>query len=172
MHQPAARARNKVHPQSREHRMKYNGTIGPKLESLLKPDFFKGPATIDACEYRARFPDTPGTPERWGASPLTFLEGLPSPRGCLPRGLLGCSFWLNTMSSAWIDGRPICCWCGFRICTASKRCFGYLKAIWLGISGPNFDHFSTKLGPQTVLDRRGSSCSAGCTTNQPRRPIF
>ncbi len=38
--------------------------------------------------------------------------------------------------------------------------------------GPVFCRFSAKLGPQTPLDRRGSSCSAGCTKNQPRRPML
>ncbi len=37
---------------------------------------------------------------------------------------------------------------------------------------PVFGRFSAKLGPKTRLERRGSSCSAGCTTNQPRRPIL
>ncbi len=37
-----------------------------------------------------------------------------------------------------------------------------------------FGRFSAKLGPKTTLERRGSSCSAGCTKNQgapegPRR---
>ncbi len=32
--------------------------------------------------------------------------------------------------------------------------------------------FSAKLGPKTPLKRRGSSCSAGCSKNQPRRPIL
>ena len=49
---------------------------------------------------------------------------------------------------------------------------GYLKAVWPEISGPVFGRFSAKLGPKTPLDRRGSSCSAGCTKNQPRRPIL
>ncbi len=40
------------------------------------------------------------------------------------------------------------------------------------ISGSAFGRFSAKLGPKTPLDRRGSSCSAGCTKNQPRRPIL
>ncbi len=35
-----------------------------------------------------------------------------------------------------------------------------------------FGRFSAKLGPQTPLERRGSSCRAGCTKNQPRRPIL
>ncbi len=35
-----------------------------------------------------------------------------------------------------------------------------------------FGRFSAKLGPQTPLEQRGSSCSAGCTKNQPRRPIL
>ena len=35
-----------------------------------------------------------------------------------------------------------------------------------------FGRFSAKLGPKTPLERRGSSCSAGCTRNQPRRPIL
>ena len=35
-----------------------------------------------------------------------------------------------------------------------------------------FGRFSTKLGPKTLLERRGSSCNAGCTKNQPRRPIL
>jgi hypothetical protein len=33
-----------------------------------------------------------------------------------------------------------------------------------------FGRFSAELGPQTPLERRGSSCSAGRTKNQPRRP--
>ncbi len=37
---------------------------------------------------------------------------------------------------------------------------------------PVLGRFSAKLGPQTPLERRGSSCSAGCTKNQPRRPIL
>ncbi len=37
---------------------------------------------------------------------------------------------------------------------------------------PVFGRFSAKLGPRTPLERRGSSCSAGCTKNQPRRPIL
>ena len=47
---------------------------------------------------------------------------------------------------------------------------GHLKAVWPEMSGSVFD--SAKLGPKTLLDRRGSSCSAGCTTNQPRRTIL
>ncbi len=35
-----------------------------------------------------------------------------------------------------------------------------------------FGRFPAKLGPKTPLERRGSSCSAGCTKNQPRRPIL
>ncbi len=35
-----------------------------------------------------------------------------------------------------------------------------------------FGRFSAKLAPKTPLERRGSSCSAGCTKNQPRRPIL
>ncbi len=35
-----------------------------------------------------------------------------------------------------------------------------------------FGRFSAKVGPKTPLERRGSSCSAGCTKNQPRRPIL
>ncbi len=38
--------------------------------------------------------------------------------------------------------------------------------------GPFFGRFSAKLGPKTPLERRGSSCSAGWTKNQPRRPIL
>jgi hypothetical protein len=38
--------------------------------------------------------------------------------------------------------------------------------------GPVFGRFSVKLGPKTPLERRGSSCSAGCTKNQPPRPIL
>ena len=36
---------------------------------------------------------------------------------------------------------PICGWCGFRICSPTKRCFGYLKAIWPEISGPILANF-------------------------------
>ncbi len=36
----------------------------------------------------------------------------------------------------------------------------------------DFWRFSAKLGPKTPLERRGSSCSAGCTKNQPPRPIL
>ncbi len=32
--------------------------------------------------------------------------------------------------------------------------------------------FSAKLGPETPPDRRGSSCSAGCTTNLLRRQLL
>ncbi len=32
--------------------------------------------------------------------------------------------------------------------------------------------FSAKLGPKTFLERRGSSCSAGCTKNHPPRPFI
>ena len=35
-----------------------------------------------------------------------------------------------------------------------------------------FSRFMAKLGPETPLNRRGSSYSAGCTKNQPRRPIL
>ncbi len=49
---------------------------------------------------------------------------------------------------------------------------GYLKAVCPQIVGSVFGRFSAKLGPQTPLDRRGSSCSAGCTKNQPGRPIL
>ncbi len=49
---------------------------------------------------------------------------------------------------------------------------GYLKAVWPEISGSVFDPCSAKLGPKTLLDRRGSSCSAGCTKDQPRRTIL
>jgi hypothetical protein len=31
---------------------------------------------------------------------------------------------------------------------------------------------ATRMRPRTPLERRGSSCSAGCTKNQPRRPII
>ena len=34
-----------------------------------------------------------------------------------------------------------------------------------------FGRVSAKLGPETLLDRRGSSYSAGCDKNEPRRPI-
>ncbi len=34
---------------------------------------------------------------------------------------------------------------------------------------PVFGRFSATLGPKTPLERRGSSCSDGCTKNQPRR---
>ncbi len=37
---------------------------------------------------------------------------------------------------------------------------------------PVFGRFSAKLGPKTPLERRGSSCSAGCTKNLPPRPIL
>ncbi len=47
---------------------------------------------------------------------------------------------------------------------------GYLKAVWPEFFGSVFGRFSAKLGPQTPLERRGSSCSAGCTKNQPGRP--
>ncbi len=47
----------------------------------------------------------------------------------------------------------------------------YLKAVWPEIFGSVFGRFSDKLGPKTPLERRGSSCSAGCTKNQPGRPI-
>ena len=47
---------------------------------------------------------------------------------------------------------PICGWCGFRVvCPPRSRCFGYLKAIWPEISGPNFCQFSAKLGPPKSL---------------------
>ena len=49
---------------------------------------------------------------------------------------------------------------------------GYLKAVWPEISGSVFGRFSAKLGPQTPLERRVSSCSAGCTKNQPGTPIL
>jgi hypothetical protein len=49
---------------------------------------------------------------------------------------------------------------------------GYLKAVWPEIFGSVFGRFSAKLGPKTPLERRGSSCSAGCTKNQPGRPIL
>ncbi len=35
------------------------------------------------------------------------------------------------------------------------------------ILGLVFGRFSAKLGPKAPLERRGSSCSAGCTKNQP-----
>ena len=35
-----------------------------------------------------------------------------------------------------------------------------------------FGRLSAKLGPKTSLERRGSSCSADCTKNQPPRPIL
>jgi hypothetical protein len=44
---------------------------------------------------------------------------------------------------------------------------GHLKAVWPEIVGSVFGRFSAKLGPKTPLERRGSSCSAGCTRNQP-----
>ncbi len=37
---------------------------------------------------------------------------------------------------------------------------------------PVFGRFSANLGPKTPLERRGSSCSAGCTKSQPRTPIL
>ena len=41
-----------------------------------------------------------------------------------------------------------------------------LKAVWPELVGQVFGRCSAKLGPKTPLDRRGSSCSAGCTKNQ------
>ncbi len=49
---------------------------------------------------------------------------------------------------------------------------GCLKAVWPEFPGSVFGRFSAKLGPKTHLDRRGSSCSAGCTKNDPGRPIL
>ncbi len=49
---------------------------------------------------------------------------------------------------------------------------GYLKAVWPEICGSVFGPCSAKLGPKTPLERRGSSCSAGCTKNQPGRPML
>jgi hypothetical protein len=56
--------------------------------------------------------------------------------------------------------------------TAYRKSSANLKAVWPGIFGSVFDRFSAKLGPKAPLDRRGSSCSAGCTKNQPGRPIL
>ncbi len=52
---------------------------------------------------------------------------------------------------------------------------GFLAVHWqfgILIFGRVFGGFSAKLGPRTSLERRGSSCSAGCTKNQPPRPIL
>jgi hypothetical protein len=49
---------------------------------------------------------------------------------------------------------------------------GNLKAVWPEFFGSVFGRFSAKLGPETPPGRRGSSCSAGCTKNQPGRPIL
>ncbi len=35
-----------------------------------------------------------------------------------------------------------------------------------------FGILSAKLGPETLLDRQGSSYNAGCIINQTRRPIL
>ena len=56
--------------------------------------------------------------------------------------------------------------------TAYRMSSANLKAVWPGIFGSVFDRFSAKLGPKASLDRRGSSCNAGCTKNQPGRPIL
>jgi hypothetical protein len=40
---------------------------------------------------------------------------------------------------------------------------GYLKAVLPEISGPVFGRLSAKVGPETPLERRGSSCNAGGT---------
>jgi hypothetical protein len=50
----------------------------------------------------------------------------------------------------------------------------YLKVVWAEMFGSLFGRISSKLGPETpqTPDRRGSSCSAGCTKNQPGRPII
>ncbi len=58
----------------------------------------------------------------------------------------------------------------------------HVAALWQGILSAVhwqfgtvifqfFGRFSAKLGPKTPLERRGSSCSAGRTKNQPRRPV-
>ncbi len=56
-------------------------------------------------------------------------------------------------------------------CGPGGETSGYLKAVWQEICGSVFGRFSATLVSQTPLERRGSSCSAGCITNQPRRPI-
>ncbi len=43
---------------------------------------------------------------------------------------------------------------------------------WPENPGSVFGEFSAKLCPKTTLERRGSSCSAGRTNNQPGRPIL
>ncbi len=49
---------------------------------------------------------------------------------------------------------------------------GYLQAFWPKNFGSDFGRISAKRGPETSLERRGSSCSTGCTKNQPGRPIL
>jgi hypothetical protein len=49
--------------------------------------------------------------------------------------------------------------------TDSGEAFVSMKAARPEISGSVFGRFMAKLGPETPLDRRGSSCSAGCTKN-------
>ena len=46
------------------------------------------------------------------------------------------------------------------------------EPIDIGKSVFRFFRFSANLGPKTPLERRGSSCSAGCSKNQPPRPIL
>ncbi len=50
-------------------------------------------------------------------------------------------------------------------CSAVHWQFGILIFPVLG-------RLSAKLGPKAPLERRGSSCSDGCTKNQPRGPIL
>ncbi len=53
-----------------------------------------------------------------------------------------------------------------------------LGRLWGGMWSPRgpggsiFGRYSAKLGPETPLDRQGSSYSAGRTENQPRRPVL
>ncbi len=49
---------------------------------------------------------------------------------------------------------------------------GYLIAVWPDMFGSVFGPFAAKLGPKIRLDRRGSSCSAGYTKNQPSKLIL
>ncbi len=69
---------------------------------------------------------------------------------------------------------------GRRVIVAEGRVAssGALAVVWVGLQGEVWSpeesmlvRFTAKLRPETPLDRRVSSYSAGCNKNQPRRRV-
>jgi hypothetical protein len=97
-----------------------------------------------------------------------------------------CQLWqrhlrcqVPALGSSRLDGKPRSARCSFvpRMPTpccergVTSSVTGYLKAVWPAITESVFFRFSAKLGFK-FPERRVSSCPAGCTQNQPGKPIF